>query len=45
LVSEPSGHVDKQEFNDTVAAAEGVGFEILECPSIQRSRSVLLQRS
>ncbi len=45
LVSEPSGHVDKQEFNRTVATAEGVGFEILERPSIRRSRSVLLQRS
>lgn len=44
LLSEPSGHVGQQEFNDTVAAAEGTGFEIVDRPAIRRSRSVLLQR-
>lgn len=44
LLSEPAGHVDQQEFDHTVAAAEGVGFEIVDRPSIRRSRSVLLRR-
>lgn len=44
LLSEPAGHVDGQEFGQTVAAAERVGFEIVERPTIRRSRSVLLRR-
>ena len=44
LLSEPAGHVDEHEFGQTLAAAERVGFEIVERPTIRRSRSVLLRK-
>ena len=44
LFSEPAGHVDEQEFGQTVATAERSGFEIVQRPAIRRSRSVLLRR-
>jgi len=43
LLSEPAGHVDEQEFRETVEAAERAGFEIVERPSIRRSRSLLFR--
>lgn len=45
LLSEPAGHVSQLEFGQTVSAAERVGFEVVDRPSIRRSRSVLLRRS
>lgn len=44
LLSEPVGHIDEQEFRHTVSAAEGAGFDIVDRPTIRRSRSVLLRR-
>ena len=42
LVAEPKGHVSAGEFEESVATAQSVGFEILERPEISRSRTVLL---
>jgi len=45
LLAEPAGHVNEEEFNRTVDAAERAGFEIVNRPTIRRSRSVLLRRT
>jgi ubiquinone/menaquinone biosynthesis C-methylase UbiE len=44
LLAEPSGHVSKKRFEDTIAAAERVGFEVGERPEIKRSHAALLNR-
>lgn len=42
FVAEPRGHVSKDEFNETISAAERAGYRIVEHPQIRRSRAVLL---
>jgi ubiquinone/menaquinone biosynthesis C-methylase UbiE len=44
LISEPSGHVSKDEFKTTVSAAENLGMELTGTPEIWRSRSSLLKK-
>lgn len=42
LVAEPKGHVSENDFEVTVSAARESGFQILDRPPINRSRTVLL---
>jgi ubiquinone/menaquinone biosynthesis C-methylase UbiE len=44
LLSEPTGHVTQQEFNDTLAIAREAGFETVETLKIRRSFSVLMRK-
>jgi ubiquinone/menaquinone biosynthesis C-methylase UbiE len=44
LLAEPKGHVSEQQFEETIAKAEGAGFELLERPEVKRSRAALLNR-
>lgn len=44
LLVEPIMHVSASEFDETVAAAEKAGFEIIDRPGVRRSRSVLLEK-
>jgi len=44
LVVEPKGHVNDGGFEGTTATAREAGFEVVERPTIRRSRSVLLQK-
>ncbi|MBI5475978.1 MAG: class I SAM-dependent methyltransferase [Ignavibacteriales bacterium] len=45
LVSEPAGHVNRDEFNQTLATAKLVGFEVIASPEIKRNLSVVLRKS
>jgi 2-polyprenyl-3-methyl-5-hydroxy-6-metoxy-1,4-benzoquinol methylase len=45
LLSEPNGHVSKDEFAITTSLAKQHAFEIVESPKIFRSRSVLLRKA
>ena len=42
LVSEPAGHVTRNEFETSVTVAEEAGFSVIGRPAIARSRSVVL---
>ena len=42
LISEPSGHVKAQHFEQTVALAKQHGLSVIETPTIRGGRSVLL---
>ena len=44
LVSEPAGHVTKEEFDITLSIAQSVGFQILDSLKINRSHSVTMKR-
>jgi ubiquinone/menaquinone biosynthesis C-methylase UbiE len=44
LVSEPAGHVSKEEFDITLSIAQSVGFQILDYLKINRSHSVTMKR-
>jgi ubiquinone/menaquinone biosynthesis C-methylase UbiE len=44
LVSEPSGHVLKEDFQKTVSIAKEIGFIFIDKPKINRNHSVLLQK-
>lgn len=44
LLAEPKGHVSEKRFEETIAAAERTGFEVVERPEIRRSRAALLSR-
>lgn len=44
LLSEPSIHVKRRRFYDTVKNAERAGFKVLEEPEIRKMNSVLLLR-
>lgn len=45
LLTEPKGHVSKEEFTITISMAQQHGFTIVEEPKIFRSRSVLLRKA
>ena len=42
LIAEPTGHVSKTEFHDTVAIAQKAGFEVIDNMAIRRNHVVLL---
>jgi hypothetical protein len=42
LVAEPAGHVKIPDYDETLAAAEFAGFEIVSRPKIRRSHAALL---
>jgi ubiquinone/menaquinone biosynthesis C-methylase UbiE len=44
LVAEPSGHVNKEDFQKTVSIAEEIGFKSVSNPKIAGGRSILLQK-
>ena len=44
LMAEPKGHVQKNTFVKTLAAAESCGFRITTCPHISRSHAALLKK-
>jgi ubiquinone/menaquinone biosynthesis C-methylase UbiE len=44
LVSEPAGHVNTDEFNQMLATAKRVGFEVITSPEIKRNLSVALRK-
>ncbi len=44
LVAEPKGHVSKNDFEETLAAAKKTGLEIGERPAMGRSHAALLNR-
>jgi ubiquinone/menaquinone biosynthesis C-methylase UbiE len=44
LVSEPAGHVSRDEFNQTLATSKRVGFEVITSPEIKRNLSVVLRK-
>jgi ubiquinone/menaquinone biosynthesis C-methylase UbiE len=44
LVSEPAGHVTKEEFDITLSIAQSVGFQILDSLKINRNHSVIMKR-
>lgn len=44
LISEPAGHVTKDEFDETLSLAGAAGFEQVDTLSIKRSHAVLLKK-
>ncbi len=44
LLSEPKGHVSKNDFEKTINISKTIGFSIKERPNIWRSHSVLLYK-
>jgi ubiquinone/menaquinone biosynthesis C-methylase UbiE len=44
LVSEPTGHVKPDAFQQTMAVAKGAGFEEVARPEIKRSISIVLKK-
>ncbi len=44
LVTEPKGHVSKEDFDTTISTAEKIGFKVIERPRAGRSRAVLLEK-
>jgi ubiquinone/menaquinone biosynthesis C-methylase UbiE len=44
LVAEPSGHVNKEDFQKTVSIAEEIGFKSVSNPKIAGGHSILLQK-
>ena len=45
LLTEPSGHVSRENFRSTVSTAEARGFKIIKRPRIKRSHTVLLGKA
>jgi ubiquinone/menaquinone biosynthesis C-methylase UbiE len=44
LISEPKDHVTADEFNQTLAKAKRVGFDVIASPEIKRNHSVVLRK-
>jgi ubiquinone/menaquinone biosynthesis C-methylase UbiE len=44
LLSEPTGHVTTESFNETLAVARDIGFQVVSLPVIRRSHSALLAK-
>jgi len=44
LISEPSGHVKKEEFEKTLLIVQSNGMKILDSPIINRSHSAVLKK-
>ncbi|MBM4161405.1 MAG: class I SAM-dependent methyltransferase [Ignavibacteria bacterium] len=44
LLCEPTGHVTRQDFDETLAFAHGAGFETVQVLKMKRNRSVLLRK-
>jgi ubiquinone/menaquinone biosynthesis C-methylase UbiE len=44
LISEPTGHVTKESFEEMLAITKRVGFETISTPEIKRGISVLLRK-
>jgi len=44
LISEPSGHVTTDEFNQTLAVAKRTGFDVVASPEIKRNHNALLRK-
>jgi len=44
LMSEPSGHVRKEEFNGSVQIAQASRFEVIDAPQIRRTHTVLFRK-
>ncbi|MCK4467887.1 MAG: hypothetical protein KAU60_06000, partial [Desulfobacterales bacterium] len=42
LVVEPKGHVSEKDFEITISIAEQNGFNVIDSPQIDRSRTALL---
>ena len=45
LISEPSGHVTKEEFEKTLLIVQSNGMKILDLPNINRSHSAVLKKA
>lgn len=45
LIAEPHGHVSREAFEGTTAAAGKAGLLVIDRPEIKRSRAVLLEKS
>ena len=45
LFSEPSGHVSKKDFNNSLVLAKKTGFEIKQTPGTSRSRYAILEKN
>jgi ubiquinone/menaquinone biosynthesis C-methylase UbiE len=43
-IAEPTGHVDKPAFEKTIAAAKACGLELVESPSIWKSRTAVMRK-
>mgnify|MGYP001495015978 CR=1 FL=1 len=44
LISEPKGHVTVEDFNQTLAVAKLVGFDVIASPDIKRNHNALLRK-
>ena len=44
LISEPKGHVTKEEFEDTLSIAQSYGMEKMDSPGIRRSYSAVMKK-
>ena len=44
LISEPKGHVTKENFESTLIIAQSKGMECIDVPNIQRSHSAVLKK-
>ena len=44
LLSEPKGHVTLDEFDQTLAVAKRVGFDVVSSPEIKRNHNALLRK-
>jgi SAM-dependent methyltransferase len=42
LISEPQGHVTKEEFEKTLLIVQSKGMKLLDSPNIKRSHSAVL---
>jgi SAM-dependent methyltransferase len=45
LIVEPAGHVKKDAFATTVAAAEQAEFAVVERPQVKRNHAILLEKT
>lgn len=45
LFSEPTGHVTKETFNETLSIAQDMGFRAEDPPAIRRSHTALLKKT
>jgi ubiquinone/menaquinone biosynthesis C-methylase UbiE len=44
LLAEPAGHVSRERFSETIAAAEAMGLSVSDRPEIRMSHAALLER-
>jgi ubiquinone/menaquinone biosynthesis C-methylase UbiE len=44
LISEPQGHVTKEEFENTLSIVENKGMRLLDSPNIKKSHSAVLKK-